>query len=107
MVPTSSISKMFDIIRGENAISSYSTEELQEMLYISQHENLAHLSENNWHPLFHFFAGVIRPVVNSVDMEKIIRLEEKLMEELQDRGERVPERKYSRKPNKNNITNNI
>ena len=68
MVPTSSISKMFDIIRGENAISSYSTEELQEMLYISQHENLAHLSENNWHPLFHFFAGVIRPVVNPVDM---------------------------------------
>ena len=95
MVPTSSISKMFDIIRGENAISSYSTEELQEMLYILQHENLAHLSENNWHPLFHFFAGVIRPVVNPVDMKKIIRLEHALIEELRERGECVPARKFS------------
>lgn len=34
MVPTNSISKMFDIIREENAISSYSTEELKEMLYV-------------------------------------------------------------------------
>ena len=95
MVPTNSISKMFDIIRGENAISSYSTEELKEMLYILQHENLAHLSENNWHPLLHFLAGVIRPVVNPLDMEKIIRLEDTLIEELRGRGEFVLTRKFS------------
>lgn len=95
MVPTNSISKMFDIIRGENAISSYSTEELKEMLYVLQHENLAHLSENNWHPLLHFLAGVIRPVINPVDMEKIIRLEGALISELRKRGECVPERKFS------------
>lgn len=77
------------------------------MLHVLQHENLTRLCDSNGNPLLRCFAGVIRPVVNSVDMEKIIRLEEKLMEELQDRGERVPERKYSRKPNKNNITNNI
>lgn len=95
MVPTNSISKMFDIIRGENAISSYSTEELKEMLYILQHENLAHLSKNNWHPLLHFLAGVIRPVVNPLDMEKIIRLEDTLIEELRGRGEFVLTRKFS------------
>ena len=104
MVPTNSISKMFDIIRGENAISSYSTEELKEMLYVLQHENLAHLSENNWHPLLRYFAGVIRPVVNSVDMDKIIKLEDTLIEELRGRGECVPERKFSRKSNNNNTT---
>ena len=95
MVPTNSISKMFDIIRGENAISSYSTEELKEMLYVLQHENLARLCDNNGHPLFRCFPGVIRPVVNSVDMEKIIRLENALIEELRGRGECVPERKFS------------
>lgn len=95
MVPTNSISKMFDIIRGENAISSYSTEELKEMLYVLQHENLARLCDNNGHPLLRCFPGVIRPVVNSVDMEKIIRLENALIEELRGRGECVPERKLS------------
>ena len=95
MVHTNSISKMFDIIRGENAISSYSTEELKEMLYVLQHENLARLCDNNGHPLLRYFPGVIRPVVNSVDMEKIIRLENALIEELRGRGECVPERKFS------------
>ena len=95
MVPTNSISKMFDIIRGENAISSYSTEELKEMLYVLQHENLAHLSENNWHPLLHFLAGVIRPVINPLDMEKIIRLEDTLIEELRGRGEVTLTKKFS------------
>ena len=95
MVPTNSISKMFDIIRGENAISSYSAEELKEMLYVLQHENLARLCDNNGHPLLSCFLGVIRPVVNSVDMEKIIRLENALIEELRGRGECVPERKFS------------
>ena len=95
MVPTNSISKMFDIIRGENAISSYSTEQLNEILYVLQHENLTKLCDNNGHPLLRCFPGVIRPVVNSVDMEKIIRLENALIEELRGRGECVPERKFS------------
>lgn len=95
MVPTNSISKMFDIIRDEDVVSSYSTEELKEMLYVLQHENLARLCDNNGHPLLHCFPGVIRPVVNSVDMEKIIRLENALIEELRGRGECVPERKFS------------
>ena len=95
MVPTNSISKMFDIIRGENAISSYSAEELKEMLYVLQHENLARLCDNNGHPLLRCFPGVLRPVVNSVDIEKIIRLENALIKELRGRGECVPERKFS------------
>ena len=65
------------------------------MLYVLQHENLARLCDNNGHPLLRCFPGVIRPVVNSVDMEKIIRLENALIEELRGRGECVPERKFS------------
>lgn len=95
MVPTNSISKMFDIIRGEDVVSSYSTEQLNEILYVLQHENLTKLCDNNGHPLLRCFPGVIRPVVNSVDMEKIIRLENALIEELRGRGECVPERKFS------------
>ena len=95
---------MFDIIRDEDIVSSYSTEQLKELLYVLQHENLTRLCGNNGHPLLWCFTGVIRPVDNPVDIEKIIRLEEKLMEELQDRGECIPGRKYSRKPNKNNTT---
>ena len=82
MVPTNSISKMFDIIRDEDVVSSYSTEQLNEILYVLQHENLTKLCDNNGHPLLRCFPGVIRPVVNSVDMEKIIRLENALIEEL-------------------------
>ena len=95
MVHTNSISKMFDIIRGEDVVSSYSTEQLNEILYVLQHENLTKLCDNNGHPLLRCFPGVIRPVVNSVDMEKIIRLENALIEELRGRGECVPERKFS------------
>lgn len=95
MIPTNSISKMFDIIRGEDVVSSYSTEQLNEILYVLQHENLTKLCDNNGHPLLRCFPGVIRPVVNSVDMEKIIRLENALIEELRGRGECVPERKFS------------
>lgn len=95
MVPTNSISKMFDIIKDEDVVSSYSTEQLNEILYVLQHENLTKLCDNNGHPLLRCFPGVIKPVVNSVDMEKIIRLENALIEELRGRGECVPERKYS------------
>ena len=95
MVPTNSISKMFDIIRDEDVVSSYSTEQLNEILYVLQHENLTKLCDNNGHPLLRCFPGVIRPVVNAVDMEKIIRLENALIEELRGRGECVPERKFS------------
>ena len=95
MEPTSSISKMFGIIRDEDVVSSYSTEQLNEILYVLQHENLTRLCDNNGHPLHRFFPSVIRPVVNSVDMEKIIRLENALIEELRGRGECVPERKFS------------
>ena len=95
MVPTNSISKMFDIIRDEDVVSSYSTEQLNEILYVLQHENLTKLCDNNGHPLLRCFPGVIRPVVNSVDMEKIIRLENALIEELRGRGGCVPERKFS------------
>lgn len=95
MVPTSSISKMFDIIRDEDVVSSYSIEQLNEILYVLQHEILTRLCDNNGHPLLRCFPSVIRPVVNSVDMEKIIRLENALIEELRGRGECVPERKFS------------
>lgn len=95
MVPKSSISKMFDIIRDEDVVSSYSTEQLNEILYVLQHEILTRLCDNNGHPLLRCFPGVIRPVVNSVDMEKIIRLENALIEELRGREVCVPERKFS------------
>lgn len=95
MVPTSSISKMFDIIRGEDIVSSYSTDQLIEILHVLQNEDLTRFCDNNGRPLLSCFAGVIRPVVNSVDMEKIIRLENALIEELRERGECVPARKFS------------
>lgn len=95
MVPTSSISKMFDIIRGGDIVSSYSTDQLIEILHVLHNEDLTRLCDNNGRPLLSCFAGVIRPVVNSVDMEKIIRLENALIEELRGRGECVPARKFS------------
>lgn len=95
MVPTSSISKMFDIIRDEDIVSSYTTDQLKEILYVLQHENLTRLCDNNGHPLLRCFAGVIRPVVNPVDMTKIIRLEDALIEELRERGEIPPTKKFS------------
>ena len=95
MEPISSISKMFDIIRYKNVMSSCSTEQLKEILYILQHENLSRLRDKEGHPLLRYFPGVIRPVVNQVDMEMIIRLEEKLIEELGERGEIPPAKKFS------------
>ena len=95
MIPTSSISKMFDIIRDEDIVSSYSTDELKEILHVLQNENLTRLHDDDGHPLLRYFAGVIRPVVNPLDMEKMIRLEDTLIEELRGRGECVPTRKFS------------
>lgn len=95
MVPTSSILKMFDIIKGEDIVSSYSTEQLKGMLYVLQNEDLTSLHDDAAHTLFRCFAGIISPIVNSVDMEKIIRLEDALIEELQKRGENPPSAKFS------------
>lgn len=95
MEPTSSISKMLDIIRDEDIVSSYTTDQLKDILYVLQHENLTRLCDNNGHPLLWCFAGVIRPVVNPVDMTKIIRLEDALIKELRERGEIPPTKKFS------------
>ena len=95
MVPTSSISKMFDIIRDEDIMSSYSTEQLKEILYVLQNENLTRLRDNNGHPLLRFNPGIIAPVLNKKDLERIIRLEEVLIEELRDRGEIPRVKKFS------------
>lgn len=89
MVPTSSISKMFDIIRDEEMVSSYSTEQLKDILYVLQHEDLTRLCDNNGHTLLRFGRGIIAPVVDKDDMERIIRLEELLVNELRERGEYV------------------
>lgn len=89
MVPTSSITKMFDIIRDEDMVSSYSTEQLKEMLYILQNENLTMLRDDEGHPLLRYGCGIIAPVVDKDDMERIIRLEELLINELRERGESV------------------
>ena len=95
MLPTSSISKMFDIIRDEDIVSSCSTEQLKEVLYVLQNEDLTRLCDNNGRPLLSCFAGVIRPVINPLDMEKIIRLEDTLIEELRGRGEVTLTKKFS------------
>lgn len=95
MGSTSSISKMFDIIRDEDVVSSYSTEQLKEILYVLQHENLTSLCDNDGHPLLRFFLGVIRPVVNQIEMEQIIQLEETLIRELRERGEIPPAKRFS------------
>ena len=87
MIPTSSISKMFDIIRDEDVVSSYSTDELKEILHVLQNENLTRLCDNNGHPLLRCNPGYFAPAINKEDMERIIRLEEALIEELRDRGE--------------------
>lgn len=89
MIPTSSISKMFDIIRDEDVVSSYSTDELKEILHVLQNENLTRLCDNNGHPLLRYGCGIIAPVVNKEDMKRVIRLEELLINELRERGEYV------------------
>ena len=89
MIPTSSISKMFDIIRDEDIVSSCSTEQLKEILYVLQHENLTRLCDDEGHPLLRYGCGIIAPVVDKDDMERIIRLEELLVNELRERGEYV------------------
>ena len=96
MVPTSSISKMFDIIREEDMVSSYSMEQLKEMLHVLQHENLTRLCDSNGNPLLRCAPGYFAPAINKEDMERIIRLEEALIEELHSRGERrvYPELRY-------------
>lgn len=86
---------MLDIIRDENLVSSYSTEELKEFLYALLHENLTRLHNIEGYPRLCCFFGRIRPLVNQVDMEKIIRLETALIEELRQRGEIPPEKKFS------------
>ena len=88
MLPTSSISKMFDIIRDEDIVSSCSTEQLKEVLCVLQNENLTRLCDDEGHPLLRCNPGFFAPTVNKEDMERIIRLEEALIEELRDRGER-------------------
>ena len=89
MVPTSSITKMFDIIRDEDVVSSNDTEQLKEILYVLQHENLTRLCDDEGHPLLRYGCGIIAPVVDKDDMERIIRLEELLINELRERGESV------------------
>ena len=95
MEPTSSISKMFEIIRNEASVSSYSTEQLKEILYVIQHENLTRLRDYEGNSLLRYWQGIIKPIVNRVDMEKIIRLEETLIREIRDRGEIPPAKKFS------------
>ena len=95
MEPISSISKMFDIIRNENVMSSYSTKELKDFLCALQHENLTKLCGNEGYSQLPHFFRVISPLANQVDMEKIIRLEEALIEELRERGEIPPTKKFS------------
>lgn len=95
MEPTSSISKMFEIIRDEDAVSSYSTVQLKEILYVLQHEDLSRLCDDDGILLHRFFSGVIRPVANQIDMENVVRLEETLIRELRLRGEVSPAKKFS------------
>ena len=68
--------------------TSYSTEQLKDILYVLQHENLTRLYDDEGHPLLRCNPGFFAPTVNKEDMERIIRLEEALIEELRDRGER-------------------
>lgn len=95
MVPTSSISKMFDIIRNENVVSSYSTEKLKEFLYALQHENLTRLHDIEGHSLLSYFPGVTNLYVNQIAMTQIVRLEDTLIGELRKRGEIPPAKKFS------------
>lgn len=95
MVPTSSISKMFDIIRNEDLLSSNSTDEVKEMLYFLQNGDLTRFSDSKGSFLSIMLPGVINPVVNHLDMEKIIRLEDALIKELRERGEVPPTKKFS------------
>ncbi len=94
MEPISSMSKMFDIIRGENVISSYRTEELKDSLYALQHENLTKLCGNEGYFSLPHFLGVIKPLVAQVDIELIARLEDALIEELRKRGENPPAKRF-------------
>ena len=91
MVPANSISQMIEIIDDENKVHSYSTEQIKDILYTLQHEDL---TENSY-PLFSCLCGIILPVNSNYDMEKIIRLEKMLTAELQERGEYPTMRKFS------------
>lgn len=95
MVPIISMSEMFDIIRNENVMSSYSTRQLNEILWVLQHDDIIKLFDNGDHSLFGRFFGVMRQPVNQIDMEMIVRLEDALIEELRKRGEISPAKKFS------------
>lgn len=95
MVPASSISKMFDIIRDENVVSSYSAKELKDFLCALRHGDLARLRDNEGHSLLSYFPCVTNLFVNQIDMVQIVRLEDTLIEELRKRGEIPPAKKFS------------
>lgn len=76
-------------------MSSYSTEELKGIQYVLQHENLTRLRNNEDHPQLCCFFDVIIPFVNQVHMGKIIWLEDALIEDLRERGEIPPTKKFS------------
>lgn len=96
MVPTSSLSQMFDIINNETKLQSYSTEQLLDILRLLQNEDLTMIRDSQGNPLLRCFPGILRPVINESDMERIIRLENSLIGELQERGISHLRRKFSK-----------
>lgn len=88
MDPTSSIEQMFEIIDDENKVQSMSTEQIKEILYIIQHEDLTKIRDNHGNPLVKSYPGLFKPCISGNDMEKIIRLDENLTAELEKREEK-------------------
>ena len=87
MVPTSSLSQMFEIINNESKLKSYRTEQLLEFLDSLQNESI----KSPFPCCFKAF----EPVECQSDMKKIIRIENALIDELQERGISCSRRKFS------------
>lgn len=96
IVPTYSLSQMLEIINNESKLSAFNTEHIYEMLYALQHEDLTRIKDVNGNPLLRCNPGIIAPVINKDDMEKIIRLEELLINELKARGVNPQKNKFLR-----------
>ncbi len=96
MVPAISISKMLEIVRDEDIVSSYSTEQLKDILNILQNEKLTRFREDEDYHSLRCESVFIASAINKDDIERFIKLEETIIGELSGRGEYTPSKKYSR-----------
>ena len=95
ILPINSISQMLEIINDENMIYSCSTEQLKEILYTLQNEDLTKVYDSTGNSILQSRPSYIDSLIENCDMERIIRLEELIIDELKVRGVYTPKKRFS------------